>query len=299
MLSLIGTEWQSIAVAAAIVTAGCGGSAATGNDASLRADGSAESGSPGGPDAGDDGNGSDAGTRESDVTTPADAVAEGSADATFGPLDASPCVDGGSTVGSGHDANPDGVPYPNPPGGYGHNARAGSTPGSVVANYKFLGYPDPADTSGCLQTISLADYYDPCQKRYKMLHITVAGVWSTPCSVETDALVAGAQSLRSHGIVVLQAIDDGATEGVSATLSDLNYWISVHRPTFGEMLDPGNHNLGPFFNSSGIPWNADVDVRTMELLTSAIGAEAPADIVANLPLVSQSPGYPIPAGLCP
>src|SRR5579871_6126060 len=59
-----------------------------------------------------------------------------------------PCTDGGGQMGlapagSGHDSNPDGVAYPMPTGGYGHNARAGSTPGSIIANYKFLGYPNP------------------------------------------------------------------------------------------------------------------------------------------------------------
>ena len=54
-----------------------------------------------------------------------------------------PCGDdgGGLTVGAGNDSNPDGVPYPAPAGGYGRTARTGSTPGSVIQNFKFLGYP--------------------------------------------------------------------------------------------------------------------------------------------------------------
>src|SRR5580704_17417819 len=88
----------------------------------------------------------------------------------------------GATDG-GTNTNPDGVPYPSPTGGYGRNARSGSTPGSVMANYRFQGYRS-GDPSKGLPTISLADYYDPCNKRYKMIHLTVAGVWCQPCSQE-------------------------------------------------------------------------------------------------------------------
>jgi hypothetical protein len=214
-----------------------------------------------------------------------------------------PCTDGGSSgiapTGSGHNANPDGVAYPSPAVGYGHLARAGATPGSIIANYKFLGYPDPTKAGGALQTISLADYYDPCQKRYKMIHVTVAGVWCNPCNMETKDLVANEQTLAADKIVVLQAIDDGGTEGIPATQTDLNYWITVHGPSFTEMLDPGNHNLGVFFNANAIPWNAEIDPRTMEILTSGVGAVAAMDVINDLAIVAQPPGYTIPAGLCP
>jgi len=55
---------------------------------------------------------------------------------------------------------PENVPYPNPPEGYGSGKRNGATPGSVMRNFKFLGYLN-ADKSKGLQTIALADYYDP------------------------------------------------------------------------------------------------------------------------------------------
>jgi hypothetical protein len=213
-----------------------------------------------------------------------------------------PCTDGGNSgiapAGSGHNSNPDGLAYPSPAVGYGHNARAGATPGSIIANYKFLGYPNADRTMG-LQTISLADYYDPCQKRYKMVHITVAGVWCNPCNMETKDLVANEQTLVADKIVVLQAIDDSGVEGVPATQTDLDYWMNVHTPSFTEMLDPSNHNLGVFFNANAIPWNSEIDPRTMEVLTSGVGAVAASDVISDLAIVAQPPGYTIPAGLCP
>jgi hypothetical protein len=211
-----------------------------------------------------------------------------------------PCDDGGTTgiasPSSGHNANPDGVAYPMPAGGYGRNARSGNTAGSVIQNFKFLGYPDPTNTSGGLQTISLADYYDPCQKRYKLLHITVAGVWCGPCNMETDAIVAAKSQLDSEKIVVVQALDDGPMEGTNATVTDLTNWINDHRSTFPEMLDPGLHNLGGFFQANAIPWNADIDVRTMEILASGVGEEDPTtDFASPLALAAAPAKYPVAA----
>jgi hypothetical protein len=218
----------------------------------------------------------------------------GSSSGSNGPA-CNPC-DNGNLIApptSGHNANPDGVAYPT--AHVGKNARIASSPGSVIQNYKFLGYPN-ADPASGLQTISLADYYDPCQKRAKMLHITVAGVWCTYCNAETSDLVAAKAQIDAEKIVLLQVLDDGNAVGVPATQANLNYWISVHRPTFTEVLDPGLHNLGGFFEASAIPWNADIDVRTMEILTSSVGEIAPSDLMAPLALTSQTPGYTLAVG---
>jgi hypothetical protein len=166
-----------------------------------------------------------------------------------------------------------------------------------MENFKFLGYP-LADESKGLQVISLANYYDPCGKRLKLLHITVAGVWCQPCNQETDALVAAKATLAAKSVVVIQALDDGAVEGVPATTKDLNAWVSRHLSNFTEMLDPGLQNLGGFFQASAIPWNADLDPRTMEILDSSTGwaGDVNVEVQAGFDALPVKPGYPIPAG---
>jgi hypothetical protein len=207
--------------------------------------------------------------------------------------------DGGSTsVGAGTNVNPDGVAYPNPAGGYGHTPRSGTTPGSVIQNFKFLGR---LVGSSEVTTISLADYYDPCNKRYKILHLSVAAVWCEPCSEETTAIVADLASpssvLNADKIVFIQALDDGPTQGTPATVSDLNYWIQSHGSNFTEMLDPGLANLGGFFPASAIPWNSDIDVRTMEMLDSNEGwaGDVQTEVASGLAALPATPSYPIPA----
>jgi len=192
--------------------------------------------------------------------------------------------------------NPEGVPYPNPPGGFGRKARTGKTPGSVIQNYKFKGYPN-ADESMGLQTIALAEYYDPCGKHQKLLHLTVAGVWCVPCNEETDALVAAKADLASKQVVVIQALSDGAMEGTPATQNDMNFWIEKHMSNFTEMLDPGLANLGGFFNASAIPWNCDIDPRTMEIIDDSTGwsGDVDSELQPGLTSLPAVPGYPIPA----
>ncbi|HEY1692876.1 MAG TPA: hypothetical protein VGG39_11985 [Polyangiaceae bacterium] len=207
------------------------------------------------------------------------------------PPDATTAVTGSAT-------NPDGVPYPSPASGYGRTARSGSTPGSVIQNFAFVGYPAltgngavPSSPS----TISLADYYDPCGKRTKMIHLSVAGVWCEACNEETDAVVAANAQLVAQGIVVLQALDDGPTEGVPATLGDLGHWVENHGSNFPEMLDPGLQNLGGFFPAAAIPWNADIDPRTMEIVDSNEGWSGDVAGAITTSVLPADPSYPIPA----
>jgi hypothetical protein len=212
-----------------------------------------------------------------------------SAQSTAGPS-ASPS-DAATTAGA---LNPDGIPYPSSTGG--HTARAGSTPGSVMQDFTFQGYPN-ADESKGLQPISLADYYDPCGKRIQMLHLTVAGAWCVPCAEETDALVAGKAQLASERVTVIQVLGDGPTQGVTATMTDLDNWIAKHGSNFTEMLDPNLMNLGGFFNAANVPWNCDIDPRTMEIIRESTGwpGDLDADLQPSLAALPAMPSYPIPA----
>jgi hypothetical protein len=197
------------------------------------------------------------------------------------------------------DTNPDGVPYPSPPSGYGHTPRSGATAGSVVTDFKFRGYLD-GDTSKGIQTISLSQFYDPCAKRYRLIHISVAAVWCQPCNQETDAIVAAKAKFDASKIALIQALDDGPTQGVAATQHDLDFWVSTHHSNFTEVLDPGLANLAGFFDPAAIPWNADIDARTMELLTSDTGwaGDVDAAIQASEQAIPAMPGYPLSVA-CP
>ncbi len=216
----------------------------------------------------------------------------GSASVSAAPTDAG----GGATVLS-IDTNPDGIAYPNPATGYGRNVRSGSAPGSIIANYQFSGYLN-AVVAPQLQTIALADFYDPCGKRYKVIHLTVAARWCEPCNEETDAIEAAKSQLDAEGVVVVQALEDGTEQGMGATQTDLNDWIAQHHTTFTEVLDPDpNPQLGVFFSQASIPWNGDIDPRTMEIIDSSPGwsGDVMTEVGPALAAVQSPPNYPLPA----
>jgi hypothetical protein len=203
-----------------------------------------------------------------------------------GPSGPAPVVTAGAAL------NPDGFQYPSGP--YGRSPRSGVTPGSLIQNFKFLGYLNGNRANG-LTTISLADYYDPCSKRYSLLRLSAAAVWCGPCNVETDAIVADVATLQMQRVVVIQALDDGPTQNVGATQADLDFWVGKHKSNFTEMLDPGLANLGSFFVASAIPWNCDIDPRTMEMLQSATGygGDLNGDLSYPIAEAAAKPAYPI------
>ncbi len=177
--------------------------------------------------------------------------------------------------------NPYGVAYPT--NNIGYLARRGTIAGNIIQNYKFQGYkaaPESSvvlDTTQALTQIALADYFDPEGKLgpngvgIKVIHLSVAAVWCPPCNDETDQTSQIAAELALQGIVFVQALDDGATVGTPATTEDLNRWITKHKSNFTEMLDPGLRNLGQFFDAAAVPFNANIDARTMEILSAGVG----------------------------
>lgn len=173
-------------------------------------------------------------------------------------------------VAAAPDTNPDGVPYPTD--NIGTLPRRGKRLGNRIANFKFLGYPN-ADVSGGLQPVSLAQFYDPSGERYRIIHIQAAGVWCSACKAETTAVVPLKAELDSRKAVWLVSIAEGPTPGTPSTEKDLKGWIAQFKPEFTHMLDPGNKNLGPFYNAAALPWNANIDARTMEILTAGTGAQ--------------------------
>ena len=193
-------------------------------------------------------------------------------------------------------SNPDGIPYPTPTAGYGIDARKGKTAGSIISELPVLRVSERRRVEGPAE-IALADFYDPCGKRYKLLHLSVAAVWCVPCNEETQAFVAAKAQLDSEKVVLAQALSDGPTKNVPATTGDLNYWVKENVSNFTEMLDPNLANLGVFFDAAAVPWNADIDPRTMEILDDGTGyaGTVTLELQAGIAAIAMPPDYPIAA----
>jgi hypothetical protein len=187
---------------------------------------------------------------------------------------------GGPSAASAPDTNPDGVPYPTE--NIGREKRNGSTPGSRITNYKFLAYPD-GDISKGLQPISMATFFDPKGVKNKLIHIQASGSWCVYCVEETKVVAPIRHKLLDRKVVWIISLAEGKTPGTAATTGDLDKWISQYKAPYIHFFDPGNRNLGEFYDAAALPWNANIDARTMEILDSHTGAiTSEAGILADL-----------------
>jgi hypothetical protein len=187
---------------------------------------------------------------------------------------------GDTTAATAPDQNPDGVPYPTD--NIGTNPRSGTRAGNKLENYKFLGYPD-GDISKGLQPISMAQLFDPTGAHYKLIHIQASGSWCVYCQEETKTIATMKQMLADRKVAWIISLAEGPTPGSPATTKDLDKWVSQFKAPYTHLLDPSNKNFGPFYDAAALPWNANVNAKTMEILSSGVGATtAEADILKDI-----------------
>ena len=81
-----------------------------------------------------------------------------------------------------------------------------------------------------------------------------------------------AKTFAPQGVVFAVVISDGPVVGTGATSADMTQWISGH-DVQGVFVwpDPGNANLGIFFNAAAIPLDMFIDLRSMALLQADVG----------------------------
>ncbi len=170
------------------------------------------------------------------------------------------------------EANPYSVAYPTK--GYGTQARSGNVAGNVFKNFRFYGYPN-GDGTGGLQPISMAKYFDPEMRNYKIIVLSVTGNWCTYCRQETAEIIAKNEVFKGKQIAMIQAVAEGKSSGIPATKDNFDAWVKDYKHNFDVFLDDGKRNLSQYFASGGLPFNLVIDARTMEILSAQNGTRPP------------------------
>jgi len=179
---------------------------------------------------------------------------------------------GDTAAATAPDKNPAGVDYP--------TDNLGTTVGTRMMNYKFVGYPDGNPANG-LQPMSLAQYFDPAGEKIRLIHIQASGTWCTYCKQETKVVVPMAPKLAAKKVVWIISLAEGNAIGTPATREDLDKWIAQFKPPFPHFLDSGNKNLGPFYDAAALPWNANIDATNMKILSAGVGAKTTEDAIMS------------------
>ena len=202
------------------------------------------------------------------------------------------------TSGSGGGDSGDGTLAPAFPEGTGqqaHGAKAypagpyGIGKGSVIANYKFIGYANAMKINNALQEIELADFYNPTgdgkyeegtvfevgAAKPKVILIDVASVWCGPCNYEAANVLPGLyEKYKPLGGEFILNLADGATPGKAATQKNLYNWTTKYDVNYPSVIDP-TYKLSALFDQDAFPTNMIVDTKTMTIVTVIAGAPEP------------------------
>jgi hypothetical protein len=163
-------------------------------------------------------------------------------------------------------------------------APYGVSKGSIVANYKFIGYPD-STAELALHEIQLADFHNPTgtetfaadapfnagQPKPKALMITVSARWCGPCNLEAGEVLPDKYAeYKPLGGEFLLELADGTTPGEAATTNDLNKWTSKYDVNYPATIDP-TEKLGVLFEADAYPANMIIKTSTMEIIDVIAG----------------------------
>jgi hypothetical protein len=150
--------------------------------------------------------------------------------------------------------------YPPPP--------YGAAKGSVLPNYRFLGWSNPKSAgydTAHLESLSLADFYDPKgEKGIRYIVLTSTAVWCSACKQEYVDMVASGGAYQNKGVRFFGALFQDANSN-PAQPGDLKKWASTYKVPFAMGLDP-EFKLGGAFDVEATPMEMVLDARTMEIL---------------------------------
>ena len=166
----------------------------------------------------------------------------------------------------------------------------GVSVGSVIENFKFVGYVNAMNNpTGQLQIVQMADVYNPTgnevygegtafvagSPKPKALLISVASVWCGPCNYEADAILPGLyEKYKPMGGEFMVQLADSNTPGEPATINNLNKWTAKYEVNYLAVLDPA-YKLDALFDQSAYPQNFIIDTRTMRIVKVLAGAAEP------------------------
>lgn len=157
--------------------------------------------------------------------------------------------------------------------------------GSTIANYKFVGFPDPAADKKTAYEIALSEFYNPTgdgvygensplgagNPKPKAILISVASVWCGPCQYENESVLPGEYThYKPLGVEFLLNLADGPEPGIPAKLNHLKSWTTNYDTKWPAVVDP-SYKLSALFTQDAFPANFIVDTKTMKILSAIAG----------------------------
>ena len=163
----------------------------------------------------------------------------------------------------------------------------GTTVGTVIKNYPFTAYINPATGMGTAaqQAITLGDFYNPTGKATypadspfgagtpipRVLVINAGAVWCGPCKEEAANVLPGKyDQFKPSGMQLLFILFDSVKPGEPASFTDLDNWTGTFDVRYPAAVDP-KRNMADIGDPSQFPFNIIVDTTTMRIVESQVG----------------------------
>ncbi len=178
--------------------------------------------------------------------------------------------------GTGQNPNPT-IEYPKGP--------FGVNKGSVIQNFKFMGFPNSLENNKDLVTVQMADFYNPTgkgvfgkgasfpegQAKPKAILIDVSSVWCGPCNYEAANVLPGLYAkYKPRGGEFLLQLADGPTPGSAANSKHLYNWTKKYKVDYPATIDP-SYKLSALFQADAFPANMIIDTKTMKIVDVIAG----------------------------
>jgi hypothetical protein len=171
--------------------------------------------------------------------------------------------------------------------------------GSVMPDFNFDGYANPASNKATMQAIALSDFFNPHgldasykpgpegddrlfptgspygegQRKPTVLLIDVASVWCVPCNQEAASILPALHALyKPCGGEFFLDLHDSATMGTAASPKNLYNWTTQYKVDFPSAIDP-TYKLDQFFVQEAFPQGIVLNTTNMTIVKIIPGAE--------------------------
>lgn len=157
--------------------------------------------------------------------------------------------------------------------------------GSVIPNYRFLGYPRASLDKTTMVQLEMADFYNPTGTEVyppgspygegvakpKAMILSRSAVWCGPCKYEAKTVIPPLRAeLAPLGGEWLLILGEGPIGGEPATQFDLTKWATDYSLNYPSAVDP-NGTISAIVGVDAWPGNVIIRTRDMKIVTWIAG----------------------------
>ena len=171
-----------------------------------------------------------------------------------------------------------------PEGPYGFGVK------STISPYVFYGWHNPQISSGDLEEVSLAEFYNPTgdgvfpddsiyrpgEPKPTVLLLDVSAQWCPPCQSESKTeLPALYTQYHDRGFEIILELNQ-QNNGDAALPKHLGQWTHTYKTAWPAVVDPTSE-LGALYDQEAFPTNLLIDTTTMTVVARIAGAPPMSD----------------------